>query len=194
MKKIILLFFALVAFTGAFAQDDDESAGIINLETGGKTYILNKVDGSVLIGVDKKAIVVIHGSVKQGKRLVEVTIDMMDFGPLKPVKVQLKKEGSDGEKNFAIFSNGIVNDGTEGADNTDTGPDPQAVAIESESGSFTLTSFSKIDIKGSWVTVSGSFEYTGKNKVEEGTQKTVTVKGNFKDLHLRYVSGETFKR
>jgi hypothetical protein len=184
MKKIILLLFALVAFTGAFAQDDDENAGIINLETGGKTYVLRKVDGSVLIGVQKKAIVIVHGALEEGKRTLDVIVDMMDFGDFKPGKVQLKGMNVDGGKNFATFAN------TGDAD----GPDPQMVSIESETGSFTLTNISNINIKGTTVTISGSFEFTGKNKNEDGTQKTVIVKGNFKDLHLRYVSGEIFKQ
>lgn len=187
-KWLVLLIFSLLTINirPCFAQDDDDeiNPGSITFSVNGKPYTTQKITGNLLIGADKKALFNMHVEQPEGNRVLELLFDFKNYGEAKPGKV-VNVDPVDGGKasNRAIFMNNPPGDGTET-------PPSENIITEKETGTF---SFSSITVnKGNWVTVSGSFEFKGKNSVEESPVKQVVIKATMKNVRLRYVSPETF--
>ncbi|MCY1244034.1 hypothetical protein D9M72_570840 [compost metagenome] len=67
------------------------------------------------------------------------------------------------------------------------GDEEVQIAVGSETGTFTLTA---MKVSGQQVTVSGKFEFKGKNDINE---ESITVKGTFANTQLRYISSEMYR-
>lgn len=187
-KWLLLLIFSLLTISihPCFAQEDNDeiNPGSITFTANGKTYTTKKIEGNLLIGMDKKALFNMRVESTEGKRDVGLLFDFKNYGEAKPGKV-VSIDPIDNEKpsNRALFFNNPPGDGTET-------PPSEDFSSEKESGTF---SFSSISIKkDNWVVVSGTFEFKGMNNAEGNPVKQIVVKGTMKDVRLRYVAPETF--
>lgn len=175
MKKIILLLFALAAFTGVRAQGvdaDDETnvKGLINFDFNGKAHVTTKITGNIMGDLNKAAIIMLNGtSIENGKERM-VTFYLKNNWALKPGKTVL--ESIKLNKDFGGFSEMTANPNPADADDS--------ITVDSETGTFTLSSVSMIGKDKA--SISGNFEFTGKIDGPNGPGARTTIKGNFSNL------------
>jgi hypothetical protein len=175
MKKIILLLFALVAFTGVRAQGvdaDDETnvKGHINFEFNGKTHVTTKLTGNIMGDLNKAAIIMLNGTSIENGRERMITFYLKNDWVLKTGKTLL--ESIKLNKDFGGFSEMKANPNPADADDS--------ITVDSESGTFTLSSVSMI--AKDKASISGNFEFTGKIDGPNGPGARTIIKGNFSNL------------
>lgn len=178
MKKIILLLFALVAFTGVQAQDTDtddgqvHAEGTINFEMNGKNYTATKITGNIMGDLNKAAILMLNAVVIQNGKETTITFYLKNNWVLKPGKTVL--ESIKLNRDFGGFSEMSANPSPTDADDS--------ITIDSETGSFTLSGVSMI--ARDKASISGNFEFIGKIDGPGGSSGRGAVKGGFRDLRM----------
>lgn len=180
--KTVLTYVGVLMFSGlsvAFAQTGIHP-GAVSFQQNGKAYTAKVTNGHVLIGTDKKAIFGLKSSLEQDGRLLNLMIDLKKMGEFKPGKTVLSTMDDKAVANFAVFSD--TGDGEASA---------KDITADSETGTFSLTA---VEIKGNIAVISGSFEFSGKNSIEEGAEKNIAIKGSFTDIQVRCLSPNMLKR
>jgi len=181
IKTILTYVFVLMfsGLTAAFAQTGPNS-GVVSFQQNGKAYTAKVTNGHALIGADKKAIFGLNCSLEQDGRLLNLMIDLKKMGEFKPGKTALSTMGDKVVANFAVFS-----------DTGDGEASPKDITADAETGTFTLTT---VELKGSIAIISGSFEFSGKNSIEEGAEKNISIKGSFENVQVRCLGPNLLKR
>ena len=154
--------------------------GVLSFQQNGKAYTAKVTNGHVLIGTDKKAIFGLKSSLEQDGRLLNVMIDLKKMGEFKPGKTVLSTMDDKTVGNFAVFSD--TGDGEASA---------KDITADAETGTFTLTA---VEVKGNIAVISGNFEFSGKNSIEEGAEKNIVIKGSFEQVQVRCLSPNLLKR
>ncbi|NQX40653.1 hypothetical protein SAMN05421820_10457 [Pedobacter steynii] len=180
--KTIFTYVFVLMFSGlsvAFAQSGVNS-GLVSFEQNGKAYTTRQTNGHAMIGLDKKAIFGLRCSLEQDGRLLNVMIDLKKMGEFKPGKTVLSTMDDKAVANFAVFS-----------DTGDGEASTKDITADSKTGTFTLTA---VEVKGNIAVVSGSFEFSGKNSIEEGAEKNIAIKGSFENVQVRCLSPNLLKK
>ena len=152
--------------------------GTFNIEKNGTVTSSKEIRGKATIGTSKMAIMNLECTLHDGNRIMSIRFDLNKIGEFKPVTVSLDKVTSETEaSNVAQFLNYPKDESAETADDA-AGKD---ISSNSEKGSFTLTEIRFDDVKAY---ISGHFEFTGKNDIESGTEKTVSLKGTFSGVEI----------
>lgn len=173
---IVLMFSGLAV---GFAQTGPRS-GLVSLQQNGKAYTAKVTNGHALIGADKKAIFGLKCSLEQDGRLINLMIDLKKMGEFKPGKTVLSLMADQAVANFAVFS-----------DTGDGEASSKDITADAETGTFTLTT---VEVKGNIAIISGSFEFSGKNSIEEGAEKNISVKGSFENVQVRCLGPNLLKK
>lgn len=186
-NAVLVLLFSVTTMASAQMK---LNPGVVSFQQNGKSYTAKVTNGHAMIGMDKKAIFGLNCSVEQDNRLLSVSIDIKKMGEFKPGKIRLGKMDDQELGNFAVFIN--TGDGNADPNDPDTGAaSPKDVSADAETGSFTLTA---VQIQGSTAVISGSFEFSGKNSIEEGAEKNISVKGSFANVQVRCLSPNLLKK
>lgn len=189
MKNLILLFISMLWYGAATAQPA-ALGGTITFEQNGKQYTAKNISGTVLTGKDNNAILTLNFSVDEKEREVGVRFYLRKMGELKAGTTALAKMDNKVNPNFGVFSNIPPGDADANDHNAGTGT-AKDISADSEKGSFTI---SNVTVNGNQVILSGSFEFAGKNSVEEGTEKNITVKGNFSKVSIKAIGPHLLKQ
>lgn len=167
-------------------HESRRARGELSFEYKGKKYMAGQpLLGNITVGADKKVYLVFSGDSQDGKRRFGLQFSCKRLAALKAGQYQLttlEDHMTKGLKDgYALVS--YVNVTT----NPDIAveQDPADIAASSDKGTFTIAS---VSISGHFATLSGSFVFTGKNKLEYATDKTISVKGTFKNLIINYVA------
>jgi hypothetical protein len=160
-------------------------SGELIVEYKGKKYVAGQpILGSVTISPDKKAYLSFSGDNQEGKRDFRIQFSFKHLAAFKTGQYELASlqdhMSNDLKDGYAIVSYVAL-----AANRDETAPqDPADISASSDKGTFTISSLS---INGRYTTFSGSFSFTGKNNLDYGKEKTVTVKGTFKNLTFSYI-------
>lgn len=161
-------------------------SGELVVEYKGKKYIAGQpLLGSVTISPDKKAYLAFSGDSQEGKRNFRVQFSFKHLPAFKAGQYQLTSlqdhMGNNQKDGCAIVSYVTL------ASNNDepAEQDPADISASSDKGTFTIAS---IKINGRFTTLSGNFAFTGKNNIDYATEKTVSIKGTFKNLTFSYIA------
>ncbi|MBA9074879.1 hypothetical protein GGR22_003056 [Flavobacterium gossypii] len=159
-----------------------QSAGIYTIECKGKTYKATVVEGNVIMPPKKKNIYFLMSTeIRTGGKIVRLDIHFRNQDDFTAGKTYTlgKIEGDDEHPRTMLYSESVPS-GSEGDEEVQ-------IAASSETGTFTLTA---MKVSGQQVTVSGKFEFKGKNDINE---ESITVKGTFANTQLRYISSEMYR-
>lgn len=189
MKNLTLLILSILWYGTAVAQPA-ALGGSITFEQNGKQYTAKNISGTVLVGKDNNAILTLNCSVDEKEREVGVKFYLRKMGELKAGTIALAKIDNKTNPNFGVFSNIPPGDADANDHNAGAGT-AKDISADSEKGSFTI---STVTVSGNQVILSGSFEFTGKNSVEEGAEKNITVKGNFSKVSIRTLGPNLLKQ
>lgn len=177
LTTAVIAFFCMGSTT-VLAQKKGLNPGTFNIEKNGTVVSSQDIRGKATIGTSKMAIMSLECTLHDGNRVLSITFDLKKIGEFKPVTVSLDKAVSEEEAaNFAQFLNYPKDESAETAEDA-AGKD---VSCNSEKGSFTLTEIRFDDVKAY---ISGHFEFTGKNDIESGTEKTISLKGTFNGVQI----------
>lgn len=173
----VITFFCMGSTT-VLAQKKGLNPGTFNVEKNGTVTSSKEIRGKATIGTSKMAIMNLECTLHDGNRILSIRFDLNKIGEFKPVTVSLDKATSETDaSNVAQFLNYPKDESAETADDA-AGKD---ISSNSEKGSFTLTEIRFDDVKAY---ISGHFEFTGKNDIESGTEKTVSLKGTFNGVEI----------
>jgi hypothetical protein len=173
----VITFFCMGSTT-VLAQKKGLNPGTFNVEKNGTVTSSKEIRGKATIGTSKMAIMNLECTLHDGNRILSIRFDLNNIGEFKPVTVSLDKVTSETDaSNVAQFLNYPKDESAETADDA-TGKD---ISSNSEKGSFTLTEIRFDDVKAY---ISGHFEFTGKNDIESGAEKTVSLKGTFNGVEI----------
>lgn len=173
----VITFFCMGSTT-VLAQKKGLNPGTFNIEKNGTVTSSKEIRGKATIGTSKMAIMNLECTLHDGNRILSIRFDLNKIGEFKPVTVSLDKVTSETEAaNVAQFLNYPKDESAETADDA-AGKD---ISSNSEKGSFTLTEIRFDDVKAY---ISGHFEFTGKNDIESGSEKTVSLKGIFNGVEI----------
>lgn len=182
-KILPLVTSAVIAFfcmgsTTILAQKKGLNPGTFNIEKSGTVISSKEIRGNATIGTSKMAIMSLECTLHDGNRVLSIRFDLNKIGEFKPVTVSLDKAASENDAtNVAQFLNYPKDESAETADDA-AGKD---ISSNSEKGSFTLTEIRFDDVKAY---ISGHFEFTGKNDIESGAEKTISLKGTFSGVQI----------
>jgi hypothetical protein len=193
MKKFLslaVISIAALLFVSR-AQAQGKSAGEIRFEVNGKRYTATDVSGNVAIGEDKNAILGLNTAFQEGGEMITLSLDLKKMGAFKPTTAALGPMDNEDIMNFGLFLS-VAGDGNASVEDPTAGEAaPKDINADSDKGSFVLTA---AVIDGRYATISGHFEFSGDNSIEEGTVKKVSVKGSFKDLRIHCLHPGLLKR
>ncbi len=175
-SAVIALF--CMGSTTIQAQKKVPNPGTFNIEKNGSVVSTKEIRGKATIGTSKMAIMNLECTLKEGNRILSFRFDLNKIGEFKPVTISFDKPASEEEpSNIAQYLNYPKDESAETADDA-SGKD---VSCNSEKGSFTFSEIRFDDVKAY---ISGHFEFTGKNDIESGTEKTISVKGTFSGVEI----------
>lgn len=177
ITSAVITFFCMGSTT-VLAQKKGLNPGTFNIEKNGAVISSHDIRGNATIGSSKMAIMTLECTLRDGNRVLAIKFDLKKIGEFKPVTVSLDQSaGNEESANFAQYLNYPKDESAETADDA-SGKDASS---NSEKGSFTLTEIRFDDVKAY---ISGHFEFTGKNDIESGAEKTVSLKGTFNGVQI----------
>jgi hypothetical protein len=163
-----------------------KARGELSFEYKGKKYIAGQpLLGNVTISPDKKAYLIFSGDKQEGTRNFGLQFNFKHLPALKAGQYQLttvQNHMTNNQKDGCIMVNYVTL--IRGSEDPAL-QEPADIAASSDKGTFTITS---VSVNGQYATISGSFSFTGKNDLEYAADKTIAIKGAFKDLTLRYIA------
>lgn len=181
MRSLItsaVIAFSCMGSTTVLAQKKGLNPGTFNIEKSGTVVSSHEIRGNATIGTSKMAIMNLECTLHDGDRVLLVKFDLKKIGEFKPVTISLDQiAGEEEASNFAQFLNYPKDESAETAEDA-AGKD---ISCNAEKGSFTLTEIRFDDVKAF---ISGHFEFTGKNDIESGTEKTIKLKGTFSGVQI----------
>lgn len=153
----------------------------------GKKYVATERDGTATIGADKKAFVFFSGEFKDGNRFFRLQFNFYPMQSFKTGKLELTSQENHMDKHLKDGCVLVVF--TTEAENADQAPpeNPADISGDSDAGIITLTNIATNDADHS-ATISGSFEFSGKNDYDYGSDKSFSIKGTFKNFEVTYAN------
>jgi hypothetical protein len=181
-KMLSLITSAVIIFcagsTTVLAQKKGLNPGTFNIEKNGTVVSSQDIRGNATIGTSKMAIMSLECMLRDGNRTLSIKFDLKKIGEFKPVTISLDQSAGDEESaNFAQFLNYPKDESAE----TEADASGKDVSCNAEKGTFTLTEIRFDDVKAF---ISGHFEFTGKNDIESGAEKMVSLKGTFNGVQI----------
>lgn len=181
-KMLSLITSAVITFctgsTTVLAQKKGLNPGTFNIEKNGSVVSSHDIRGNATIGTSKMAIMNLECTLRDGNRTLSIKFDLKKIGEFKPVTVSLDQSaGNEESANFAQYLNYPKDESAE----TEAEAAGKDVSCNSEKGTFTLTEIRFDDVKAF---ISGHFEFTGRNDIESGAEKTITLKGTFNGVQI----------
>jgi len=181
-KMLSLITSAVIIFctgsTTVLAQKKGLNPGTFNIEKNGDVVSSHDIRGNATIGTSKMAIMNLECTLRDGNRTLSIKFDLKKIGEFKPVTVSLDQStGNEESANFAQYLNYPKDESAE----TEAEAASKDVSCNAEKGTFTLTEIRFDDVKAF---ISGHFEFTGRNDIESGAEKTITLKGTFNGVQI----------
>jgi hypothetical protein len=162
-------------------------SGELIIECNGKKYSAEELEGTATIGADKKAYLFFSGEHKIGNKYIRIQFNCNPLPAFKAGKYELTSVQNHMDKH--LKDGAILLVYTTDAANSEEAPpqDPTDISGDSETGTFIITNITT-NVSNNTATLSGSYEFTGKNGIDYSTVKTISVKGTFKDLEVTYAN------
>ncbi|SHN13146.1 hypothetical protein SAMN05216311_105365 [Chitinophaga sp. CF418] len=177
ITSAVITFFC-TGSTTVLAQKKVLNPGTFNIEKNGAVISSKDIRGTATIGSSKMAIMNLECTLRDGNRTLSIKFDLKKIGEFKPVTISLDQSaGGEESANFAQFLNYPKDESAENADDAAS----KDVSCNSEKGTFTLTEIRFDDVKAF---ISGHFEFTGRNDIESGAEKTINLKGTFSGVQI----------
>jgi len=181
-KMLSLITSAVIIFctgsTTVLAQKKGLNPGTFNIEKNGDVVSSHDIRGNATIGTSKMAIMNLECTLRDGNRTLSIKFDLKKIGEFKPVTISLDQStGNEESANFAQYLNYPKDESAE----TEAEAASKDVSCNAEKGTFTLTEIRFDDVKAF---ISGHFEFTGRNDIESGAEKTITLKGTFNGVQI----------
>lgn len=156
------------------------------IEYKGKKFVADTLEGGIVVTLDKKVAFNIAGESNTGGKSFRVQIDCHPLVALKTGKYELTTMENHIDKHLkdgCILANyGTLASGDEAAPQN-----PEDIAMDSDSGTLTISTIN-INNATHEAYISGAFEFTGQNDLEYAAEKTVSIKGTFKNLVVDYIA------